>query len=153
MKAIVAVLGLAVLSTMPQRAGRLPLPAGTVASSGPPKSCVVDKAKQFADELGAPGTDPKERLFALKFLLHFAGDMHQPLHSSDNNDRGGNEVKVSTARLAVLRFGRSRWRRPRTSLSSTGAVTIAADLTSGGSSVRPDPGSGATVSRPRALVG
>jgi hypothetical protein len=27
-------------------------------------------------------------------------------------------------------------------LSSTGAVTIAADLTSGGSSVRPDPGSG-----------
>jgi S1/P1 Nuclease len=75
--------------------GRLPLPAGTLASSGPPKACVVDKAKQFADELGAPGTDPKERLFALKFLLHFAGDIHQPLHSSDNNDRGGNEVKVS----------------------------------------------------------
>ena len=29
-----------------------------------------------------------------------------------------------------------------TQLSSTGAVTIAADLTSGGASVRPDPGSG-----------
>ena len=75
--------------------GRFPLPAGTLASNGPPMACVVDKAKQFTDELGAPGTDPKERLFALKFLLHFAGDMHQPLHSSDNNDRGGNSVKVS----------------------------------------------------------
>jgi hypothetical protein len=75
--------------------GRFPLPAGTLASNGDPKACVVDKAKQFADELGASGTDPEERLFALKFLLHFVGDMHQPLHSSDNNDRGGNSVKVS----------------------------------------------------------
>jgi hypothetical protein len=75
--------------------GRLPLPAGTLASNGAPQACVVDKAKQFADELGSPGTDPQERLFALKFLLHFVGDMHQPLHSSDNHDRGGNSVKVS----------------------------------------------------------
>jgi hypothetical protein len=45
--------------------------------------------------LAAPGTDAEERLFALKFLLHFVGDMHQPLHSSDNHDRGGNSVKVS----------------------------------------------------------
>jgi hypothetical protein len=75
--------------------GRFPLPAGTLASNGDPKACVVDKAKQFADELGAQGTDPEERLFALKFLLHFVGDMHQPLHSSDNHDRGGNSVKVS----------------------------------------------------------
>ena len=45
--------------------------------------------------MAAPGTDAEERLFALKFLLHFVGDMHQPLHSSDNHDRGGNSVKVS----------------------------------------------------------
>jgi hypothetical protein len=75
--------------------GRFPLPNGTLASNGDPKACVVDKAKQFADELESPGTDPEERLFALKFLLHFVGDMHQPLHSSDNHDRGGNSVKVS----------------------------------------------------------
>jgi hypothetical protein len=75
--------------------GRLPLPAGTLASNGPAQACVLDKAKQFADELAAPGTDAEERLFALKFLLHFVGDMHQPLHSSDNHDRGGNSVKVS----------------------------------------------------------
>jgi S1/P1 Nuclease len=36
--------------------GRPQLPAGTVASNGPPDACVVDKVKQFAAELGAPGT-------------------------------------------------------------------------------------------------
>jgi hypothetical protein len=57
--------------------------------------CVVDKITQFAAELEAPRTDAEERLVALKFLLHFVGDMHQPLHSSDHNDKGGNSVKVT----------------------------------------------------------
>ena len=30
------------------------------------------------------------RLEALAFLVHFAGDVHMPLHSGDNEDRGGN---------------------------------------------------------------
>ena len=34
---------------------------------------------------------------ALKFLLHFVGDMHQPLHAADDNDRGGNQKKVSAS--------------------------------------------------------
>jgi S1/P1 Nuclease len=70
------------------------LPVGTVASNGPPKACIVDKINQFAAELKDPKTDFEERLFALKFLLHFVGDLHQPLHTADNNDRGGNGVKV-----------------------------------------------------------
>jgi hypothetical protein len=74
-------------------AGRPPLPTNTLASNGPP-ACILDKIQQFTDELGKPGTDPEERLVALKFLLHFAGDLHQPLHSSDNHDRGGNQIKV-----------------------------------------------------------
>ena len=57
-------------------------------------ACIVDKVAQFAAELEAPGIDSEERLFALKFLLHFVGDMHQPLHASDNNDAGGNSIKV-----------------------------------------------------------
>jgi hypothetical protein len=74
--------------------GRKPLPAGTLASNGDKNSCAVDKVNQFTAELEAPGTDAEERLVALKFLLHFVGDMHQPLHASDNNDAGGNSVKV-----------------------------------------------------------
>ncbi len=75
--------------------GRKPLPAGTLASNGDKMACVVDKITQFAAELEASGTDAEERLAALKFLLHFVGDMHQPLHSSDNHDNGGNSVKVT----------------------------------------------------------
>jgi len=31
---------------------------------------------------------------ALKFVVHFLGDLHQPLHCADNNDSGGNGVSV-----------------------------------------------------------
>jgi len=74
--------------------GRAPLPPNTLASNGPSQACVLDKIIQFITEVEQPNTDPEERLVALKFLLHFVGDMHQPLHSSDHNDRGGNSVKV-----------------------------------------------------------
>ena len=66
----------------------------TLASNGPAEACAVDKVEQFQAELAAAKTDAEERLFALKFLLHFVGDLHQPLHSSDHHDRGGNSVKV-----------------------------------------------------------
>ena len=35
------------------------------------------------------------RLEALGFMVHFAGDIHMPLHSGDNEDRGGNDVETS----------------------------------------------------------
>jgi hypothetical protein len=35
------------------------------------------------------------RLVALKFLGHWVGDIHQPLHVSFSDDRGGNNVRVS----------------------------------------------------------
>jgi hypothetical protein len=74
--------------------GRQPLPPGTVASNGDKMVCVVDKITQFAAELAASGTDAEERLMALKFILHFVGDVHQPLHASDDHDSGGNDISV-----------------------------------------------------------
>ena len=71
-----------------------PNPPGP-ASAGPARDCVVDKVDAFAAELGDPATAPEERLLALKYLLHFVGDMHQPLHASDNHDKGGNCVHVT----------------------------------------------------------
>ena len=38
---------------------------------------------------------PEARTEALKFLIHFIGDIHQPLHGGDNHDHGGNGVQVS----------------------------------------------------------
>lgn len=37
----------------------------------------------------------RERVQALAFLIHFVGDLHQPLHAGDHNDLGGNQVKTS----------------------------------------------------------
>src|SRR5262245_7747924 len=71
-----------------------PLPRGTVASAGPANDCVVDKIEQFKAELRSPLTTKPEKILALKFLLHFVGDLHQPLHAADHRDRGGNDVPV-----------------------------------------------------------
>jgi len=75
--------------------GRPRLPAGVLASNGPPEDCVVDKIDQFLTELAAPTTDPAERVVALKFVLHLVGDVHQPLHASDDHDKGGNRKRAS----------------------------------------------------------
>jgi hypothetical protein len=79
--------------------GHPPLPPGVPASSGPANACVVDKINEFAAELGSPRTDPPERIVALKFLLHLVGDEHQPLHASDNHDRGGNDRRAGASGL------------------------------------------------------
>lgn len=34
---------------------------------------------------------PEVRRNALAFIVHFVGDIHQPLHCADDNDRGGND--------------------------------------------------------------
>jgi hypothetical protein len=39
--------------------------------------------------------DPRKRAEALRFLIHFVGDLHQPLHAVTNNDEGGNCVPVA----------------------------------------------------------
>ena len=38
---------------------------------------------------------PRARNEALKWVVHLAGDMHQPLHESDHADRGGNDVQIT----------------------------------------------------------
>jgi hypothetical protein len=81
--------------------GRTPLPPGTLASNAPAKACIVDKINQFLAELKNPKTDFEERLFALKFLLRLVGDLHQPLHTADNHDRGRNGVKVWSGSKAL----------------------------------------------------
>ncbi|HTS61310.1 MAG TPA: S1/P1 nuclease [Candidatus Acidoferrales bacterium] len=60
----------------------------------PKGDCVVVKIEEFRKILADPATGPAQRREALMFLIHFIGDMHQPLHCSDNKDRGGNEVRL-----------------------------------------------------------
>jgi len=78
-------------------------PAGKLAVPNPdwckPQDGCVSRA--FADnlrKLAAPDlTDPASVAMALAYVVHFLGDMHQPLHVEDNNhDLGGNDVAITT---------------------------------------------------------
>ena len=60
----------------------------------PRGDCVVAAIDHFAAVLRDHSAPPRERLEALKFVVHFAADIHQPLHCADNGDRGGNDVRV-----------------------------------------------------------
>jgi hypothetical protein len=60
----------------------------------PKNDCVVAKIADLRKTLLNPATPAGEQREALMFLVHFIGDMHQPLHCADNQDRGGNGVRV-----------------------------------------------------------
>jgi len=36
----------------------------------------------------------EDRVFHLKMLIHFVGDLHQPMHASRAEDKGGNDIQV-----------------------------------------------------------
>jgi hypothetical protein len=56
--------------------------------------CVISQVSRLRGVLRDPAATADERREALQLLIHFVGDMHQPLHSSNNNDKGGNTVRV-----------------------------------------------------------
>jgi len=56
--------------------------------------CVVDQITLAVQRVSNRALLAPVRAEALKFLIHFVGDVHQPLHAADNGDRGGNGVFV-----------------------------------------------------------
>jgi nuclease S1 len=87
--------------TAPWRFVNIPIhpPSGTLAAYDPQRdrpqaNCVVAKIDQLAGVLSDRDAAPWQRLEALKFLVHFVADIHQPLHCADNHDAGGNGVRV-----------------------------------------------------------
>jgi|ERR1051326_1292224 hypothetical protein len=58
--------------------------------------CVVESIARFSKELADTHATTSNRVEALKFLVHFVGDVHQPLHCAQrNNDQGGNLCMVN----------------------------------------------------------
>jgi hypothetical protein len=55
-------------------------------------NCVVRQIIDFTAVLGNNSATPTDRFEALKWVVHFVGDIHQPLHAEDDKDRGGNDV-------------------------------------------------------------
>src|SRR5689334_6967042 len=57
--------------------------------------CVVKALQdQVAVLKSATASDP-QKAKALAFVMHFMGDLHQPLHIISNNDRGGNCIPTA----------------------------------------------------------
>jgi hypothetical protein len=52
--------------------------------------CVSAQIDRNARLLADKNVPDRERLMALAFLVHFVGDLHQPMHSGDKGDLGGN---------------------------------------------------------------
>lgn len=64
-----------------------------------PSMCVIDGILEVSRNL-RHSEDVAVRLQALKFLGHFVGDVHQPLHAGYGADRGGNDFEVSMMGLS-----------------------------------------------------
>ncbi|MGA7409883.1 MAG: S1/P1 nuclease [Bryobacteraceae bacterium] len=67
------------------------------------QDCVTARILLFSQQLAKKGTASKwSDLDAIRFLIHFVGDVHQPLHAISDADLGGNcerlDPPVDTAR-------------------------------------------------------
>ncbi|SFP53981.1 S1/P1 nuclease [Sphingomonas rubra] len=67
-------------------------------------NCVSAQIDRQEAILADRRASPKDRVMALAFLVHFVGDLHQPLHAGDKADKGGNDAHAdygiySTPRL------------------------------------------------------
>jgi len=60
----------------------------------PDGACVVEKIRDFSRALIDEALSLKIRKEALMYLIHFVGDVHQPLHLGNALDRGGNNIRV-----------------------------------------------------------
>lgn len=56
---------------------------------------VIEALERFVVVLRFDGSNREDKIAALRFVVHFVGDMHQPLHVGRASDRGGNQFDVN----------------------------------------------------------
>ena len=62
------------------------------------QDCVVAQIEKDLRVLSNHRAGEAARAEALRFLIHFVADVHQPLHAEDHDDKGGNQVRVTIGR-------------------------------------------------------
>ena len=62
--------------------------------------CVTKAISDQIAILKDKNAEPAKRADAVRYIVHFIGDMHQPLHAADNDDHGGNCVPVQFFRVS-----------------------------------------------------
>ena len=75
----------------------------------PKDQCVIAQIERFRNTLANRAASFKKRQKALKYLVHFVGDLHQPLHAGDNHDRGGNDVEVEFLGQKINPYSHKPW--------------------------------------------
>jgi hypothetical protein len=55
--------------------------------------CVSAAIANYSQRLSNSALSPAQRTEAFKFVVHFVGDIHQPLHAGFASDLGGNTIK------------------------------------------------------------
>ena len=58
------------------------------------KPNVYKAINNCVDDLKNPAKSKSDKVFALKFLVHLVGDLHQPMHTGRAEDQGGNKIEV-----------------------------------------------------------
>ncbi len=66
----------------------------------PDGNCVTGKIDEYSKRLKDGSYDRWGAAGDLAFLIHFVGDIHQPLHAATDADRGGNCVTVDSSTRA-----------------------------------------------------
>jgi hypothetical protein len=61
----------------------------------PAGNCVIAAVDKYLAILGDRSRSKDDRGEALRFVVHFVEDLHQPLHSGERGDKGGNDVKLT----------------------------------------------------------
>jgi len=59
------------------------------------RGCVLSAIERFEGVLADSHASSSARKEAVAFLVHFIGDIHQPLHCGYGEDRGGNDVHLN----------------------------------------------------------
>jgi len=55
---------------------------------------IVMAIQNCIEKVKNPLTPPSDKAFFLKLLVHFIGDLHQPLHAGWAENRGGNDIQI-----------------------------------------------------------
>jgi len=66
------------------------------------EGCVTRAIEEQRAILKDKSADPLKRAEAIRYIIHFVGDLHQPLHAASNADNGGNCVPVKYFRHEPL---------------------------------------------------
>jgi hypothetical protein len=70
-----------------------------------PRGCVISATDRELAILADPNAPAEDRSRALRLAVHFIADLHQPLHSGDRADRGGNDLRVRFAGRSLTLHG------------------------------------------------